>query len=194
MQDRGYCGGVATMDADRYRWVLPWILVAACAALCTARADASDDEDSTEQPEMPEFVDFERLERPNSPNHWLTAPSARIPELQADAPAPRFRVNAARLAEVWVDVVRRQPRTRILGVSEDRLQIEAEQRSAVFGFVDRISFRAVALGAAESTLLAYSRSRVGYWDLGVNRRRLSDWVGALQSALGEGPGSGGWPR
>lgn len=137
---------------------------------------------------MPDFIDFARLERPDSPNHWLIAPAAQAAERSAAVPAPVFRVAALRLAGAWVDVVRRQSRTRILGISEDGLQVEAEQRSAVFRFVDRISFRAVPLGAAESTLLAYSRSRVGYWDLGVNRRRLTAWVEALQSALRDGSG------
>jgi uncharacterized protein (DUF1499 family) len=63
------------------------------------------------------------------------------------------------------------------------LQIEAEQRSAVFGFVDRISARFVPLGADRSTLIAYSRSEVGYWDLGVNRSRLRDWLAMLPAKL-----------
>ena len=52
---------------------------------------------------------------------------------------------------------RSEPRTTILTVSPDGLQIEAQQRSAVFGFVDRISTRE----PIRSTLVAYSRSQVG---------------------------------
>lgn len=80
-------------------------------------------------------------------------------------------------------LIQQQPRTSIVGISDDRLQVEAEQRSAVFRFVDKISFRAVPLGADQSTFFAYSRSQVGYWDLGVNRRRLIGWTAALRYAV-----------
>jgi uncharacterized protein (DUF1499 family) len=53
----------------------------------------------------------------------------------------------------------------------------------VFGFVDRISCRAVPDGCDRSTLFAYSRSETGYWDLGVNRRRLRSWLAALEATV-----------
>jgi uncharacterized protein (DUF1499 family) len=81
-------------------------------------------------------------------------------------------------------VVESEPRTKILAVSPDGLQIEAEQRSAVFGFVDRISTRFIALEPIRSTLVAYSRSQVGYWDLGANRRRLQLWLAKLKAKAG----------
>jgi uncharacterized protein (DUF1499 family) len=138
-----------------------------------------------------EMLDFDTLQRPGSPNTWLIEPAAEAgwdpPE--PDAVAPTFELPAARLAEHWRDLVASQQRSRVLGVSADGLQVEAEQRSALFGFVDRISFRAVPLGQGRSTFAAYSRSGVGYWDLGVNRRRLQAWVAELTRAVGQGAAS-----
>jgi len=57
--------------------------------------------------------------------------------------------------------------------------VEAVQRSAIFGFVDRISSRVIAMSEHQSTLAVYSRSTVDYWDLGVNRRRVQEWVRSL---------------
>ncbi len=161
------------------------LLAAAVAAvpLLVACGEPPERTGAPESPGMTDFLDFATLERPDSPNHWLVGSRLPADAPAADAPAPTFDVPAAQLAAAWVGVVQRQPRTRILGVSEDGLQVEAEQRSAVFRFVDRVSFRAVALSSGRSSFLAYSRAQVGYWDLGVNRRRLDDWVGALRRTL-----------
>ena len=131
---------------------------------------------------MSGFLEFGALQRPTSPNHWLVAPTDADASLHPDATAPRFQLPAERLAQAWVEVVKQAPRSRIVGLSSDGLQVEAEQRSALFGFIDKVSFRAVAVNDESSTFFAYSRSKTGYWDFGVNGRRLSDWVEALQQA------------
>lgn len=125
------------------------------------------------------FTDFASLIPPDSPNAWVVAPVGVI-RGKADEEAPTFAVDAVRLAGAWRDVVAAEPRTTITAVSVDGLQIEAEQRSALFGFVDDISFRALPLAEGSSTLAVYSRSRVGYWDLGVNRSRVRSWLDRLQ--------------
>jgi uncharacterized protein (DUF1499 family) len=130
----------------------------------------------------PHFTDFSRLRLPSSPNCWLIAP-AGITRATPDEPAPDLEVPAERLAEVWVAVIKTKPRTQIIAISANGLQIEAEQRSVVFGFVDRISFKAIPLDAAHSTFAAYSRAQTGYWDLGVNRRRLRAWGAELRARL-----------
>lgn len=134
---------------------------------------------------MAEFTDFEALDRPDSPNNWLVAPASKRSTLNADAEADVFDVSASRLSELWREMVQGQPRSRVAAVSEDGLRVEAEQRSALFGFVDRVSFVAIPLDADRSTFIAYSRSQLGYWDLGVNRGRLTDWIEALRRAIGQ---------
>ena len=136
------------------------------------------------------FTDFRALHPPASPNTWLVAPPEMGPDngsAAANQAAPVFDVPAARLAQAWRCVVEAQPRTAILSVSPDGLQIEAQQKSAVFGFVDRISMRAIPLAPRRSTLIAYSRAMLGYWDFGVNRRRLQAWLKALRSELAVSP-------
>ena len=125
------------------------------------------------------LTDFDNLAVPTSPNTWLVAPAGFEPA-KPDAAAPVFELPAKRLAQAWISVVESEPRTKILAVSEDGLQIEAEQRSAVFGFLVRICTMCVTLQPTRSTLVAYSRSRVGYWDFGVNRSRLQRWLAKLQ--------------
>jgi uncharacterized protein (DUF1499 family) len=123
------------------------------------------------------------FERPSSPNAWLVAPVDFEPP--PDAVSPVFDYPAAAVARAWIAIVNAQPRTRIVGISPDGLQVEAEQQSAVFGFVDMIRVQVLPLTAERCTLVALSRARVGWWDLGVNRRRLRAWLEALQARLRE---------
>lgn len=65
------------------------------------------------------------------------------------------------------DVLLTMPGSRIVEESPGRLR--AEMRTRVFRFVDVLDFR---LDAASGVIHCRSESRLGYWDLGVNRRRL----------------------
>jgi uncharacterized protein (DUF1499 family) len=145
-----------------------------------ACADPSDRSEAMNTANAAHLTNFATLVRSSSPNSRLIAPVAAAAAVQADAVAPVLEVPAARLAEAWSTIVRAQPRTRVIAVSEDGLQVEAEQRTALFGFVDRISFRAVSVDAGRATFFVYSRSQTGSWDLGVNRRRLRRWLAALE--------------
>ena len=129
------------------------------------------------------YLDLATLKPPRMPNNWLVAPP-HVVAAQPDQAAPAFDHSASQVAQEWLAVIERQPRTAVLGVAGDGLQIEAEQRSAVFGFIDRISTRFVPLESGRSTVIAYSRSLVGLWDLGVNRSRLRRLLSELAEQLG----------
>ncbi len=72
-----------------------------------------------------------------------------------------------------------RPRTRI--VAEAAGYLHAECRSALFRFVDDLELR---LDDAAGVIHVRSASRLGRWDLGVNRRRVE----ALRAALAAQPG------
>jgi uncharacterized protein (DUF1499 family) len=128
------------------------------------------------------FVDWENLRPADSPNNWLLVP--RNGDLQhADEIAPVFAVAPHALANAWKAVIEDQPRTAIVAVSDDGLQIEAWQESSMFRFIDQISSRISSLSENKSTIAIYSRSTVGYWDLGVNKRRVRDWLEVLGNRI-----------
>ena len=58
---------------------------------------------------------------------------------------------------------------RVAVVEDANGHIRAEATSAVFRFVDDVEFR---LDPATRLIHVRSASRVGYWDFGVNRRRI----------------------
>lgn len=93
---------------------------------------------------------------------------------------PPFRL-AAPPAEAWRaarKAVSELPRTQIAQETGDYLH--AECRSAVFGFVDDLELH---LRPAEGIIAVRSASRLGYSDLGVNRRRVESLRASL-TALG----------
>ena len=69
--------------------------------------------------------------------------------------------------ERLVEIVRSMPRTTIVEQAEPVLR--AEFRSAVFRFVDDVH-----IVVLNDSIAFYSASRVGYSDMGVNRKRYED--------------------
>ena len=66
-------------------------------------------------------------------------------------------------------VIEAMPRARI--VREEPDYLHAELRSKVFGFVDDVEF---AIDEQNRRIDFRSASRVGYYDFGVNRKRMDD--------------------
>jgi uncharacterized protein (DUF1499 family) len=156
-----------------------WVSVAACDP--AGRGDARPSGTGTTDMKAASMLDFSSFERSGSPNSWLVGSPDKL-AATADEPAALYPMAAQDLAKAWLALIEAQPRTEIRAVSADGLQIEATQRSRVVGFVDDISVRAYPAGPEHSTFAAYSRSRIGYWDLGVNRSRLRDWIAGLPTA------------
>jgi len=71
------------------------------------------------------------------------------------------------------------PRTEI--VLEQGNHLKAAAKSRVFGFIDDLDF---IFDDQNKLVQVRSASRVGYWDMGVNRRRVAKLSGAFQEALG----------
>jgi uncharacterized protein (DUF1499 family) len=101
---------------------------------------------------------------PSSPNcvsSRSTDPHQAIDPLHYDIPADQA-------LECLKQILVSMKRTRI--VSEDKEILRVEFRS-ILGFVDDGEFH---LDRSDGVIHMRSASRVGYWDLGVNRRRLEE--------------------
>jgi len=115
-----------------------------------------------------------------TPNEVLAAPpgtTAAEPHIET-----RLRPETPRALLARFDAVARAaPRTRAIAGSVADGMLTYVQRSAVIGFPDYVTAKAVPAedGAA---LVVYSRSRYGHGDFGVNRARVERWLGALRGA------------
>ncbi len=121
-------------------------------------------------------VDPRAAAKPDSPNSWL------IRSVGGDAPAPEFAISPAELAEVVDAVILAQPRTQRLAGSVEDGHVTYVTRTQWMGYPDYVSVRVYAT-ATGSSLAVFSRSRFGQSDLGVNRKRLEEWMAAIDAAV-----------
>ena len=107
-------------------------------------------------------VDSDLPPCPASPN----CVSSRDPDPARRVDPIPFRGTPEEAREALEAVVRSLPRATIAASS--RIGIRAEFRS-LLGFVDDVEFR---IDGAAGVIHVRSASRTGYWDFGVNRRRV----------------------
>jgi uncharacterized protein (DUF1499 family) len=81
----------------------------------------------------------------------------------------RYAGTAEKARELLIEAVSGMKRARIVAAEER--YIHAEFTSALFRFVDDVEF---LLDSETKTIHVRSASRVGYSDLGVNRRRVEE--------------------
>lgn len=117
------------------------------------------------------------VERSTSPNDFLAALPG-MTEAPADVGAETYDETPRDLLARFDAVVRAQPRVEVIAGSVDDLMITYMQRSRYIGFPDYITVKAIPVGEGAS-LIVYSRSRYGRSDFGVNRKRVTEWLGAI---------------
>jgi uncharacterized protein (DUF1499 family) len=111
---------------------------------------------------------------PASPNCVST--EAADPDRRM-APLP-YRVDRLTSRALVLSIIESMPRTTVVTAGEHYLHVEF--RSAVFGFVDDVAF---VFDDTAEVIRFRSASRSGYWDLGVNRRRMHAIGEAYRNAL-----------
>ncbi|UEM18752.1 DUF1499 domain-containing protein [Skermanella mucosa] len=130
------------------------------------------------------LADFAAIERASTPNQFLVAPPGTTPKAAPDAESPVFPVPAERLRDAMLALAGEAPRTALLERSPDGMRMLLVQRSAVLRFPDYIDVAILPAGDGGSTVAIYSRSRFGYSDMGVNRRRVEAWLAELRRRVG----------
>jgi uncharacterized protein (DUF1499 family) len=79
----------------------------------------------------------------------------------------RYTGNLADARQKLINLLENSKRTRLISVETD--YIHAEFRSSIFNFVDDVEFY---LSSEDRIIHVRSASRAGYYDFGVNRRRV----------------------
>ena len=124
-------------------------------------------------------LSFANLERRSTPNDYLVCPPDHCARADSDHRAPVFELPASALTRAVRSIVADAPRTELF--YSDDTRIVAVQRTRVFRFPDRIDVEIIPLGLNRATLAIYSRARYGFYDFGVNRRRVEGWLNALDT-------------
>lgn len=79
----------------------------------------------------------------------------------------RYTGNLANARQKLIDLLENSKRTRLISVETD--YIHAEFRTLIFNFVDDVEFY---FSSEDRIIDVRSASRTGYYDFGVNRRRV----------------------
>ena len=134
-------------------------------------------------PFMMDSLAFESLVRPSSPNTYLVAPEGvcassvpdRITELMATEPAALFKlVQNIIAAEASWDISHSDAASGTIGfVATSKLMRYKDD-------IDILILPAEGT-STDSRLAIYSRSRVGYSDMGANRKRVLGLLDSLKS-------------
>jgi len=132
-------------------------------------------------------VDFETLSRRSSPNDALACPPG-LCKAAGDLTPPLFAINASDLREAMIKALASEPRLSLVHSDPTTLTDSYVQRSALMGFPDTIVVRFINQPEGRSTLAIYSRSQIGYGDMGVNRARIERWLAELKRQVSIPPG------
>jgi uncharacterized protein (DUF1499 family) len=133
-------------------------------------------------------MDIRTLAERSSSNDALACP-AGICAVPADFDSPAFAVPVEQLLTIAESVIGAEPRTKIVAKDMDMPQIVFVQRSRILQFPDTVWVQGVKSGTGSSVII-FSRSNYGDLDLGVNRRRVRDWLGKLTQRIETaGPGN-----
>jgi hypothetical protein len=128
----------------------------------------------------PAPIDLATLRLPSSPNAHLAAPAGTTAERHANLPVLDVAPDAA-----WAALLRvpaRMERVWLLAAWPDLRQAQWVARSRRMNFPDLINGGIVAVPGGVGLFL-YSRSLVGYADLGVNAQRVAAWADAFAQQL-----------
>ena len=132
---------------------------------------------------MNELTSLKSVERPAKPNTAYFVPYGVDTVSGPDAASPVFDVPAdtlfATAIELWSGL------TRVELVTRDDANRRAHfiAKTALMRFKDDISLEVVDLADGQSSVILYSASRVGYSDLGTNRKRVEQWLELLKERV-----------
>jgi uncharacterized protein (DUF1499 family) len=93
-------------------------------------------------------------------------------------------VPIEQLQVAWDEMLDEQPRLQLLRRDVTNTQIDYVQRTRFLRFPDLVTVRFVPVDDAHSTLAIYSRSVWGKGDMGVNRKRVGEWLARVQAKIG----------
>ena len=128
---------------------------------------------------MPDFIHFKSVKRPPKPNTCLAAPDDFCLAAATDFTPPVFEMSASDLFAKLNDVIDAERSWGKLEKDADALKLKFVATTGFMRFKDDIDVEVIPVDEGRSTLAVYSRSRVGYSDLGTNRKRVNDLIGRV---------------
>lgn len=134
---------------------------------------------------MTDFIDFAAIVRPAKPNTYLVAPAGYCDQARPDDVSPMFRVPPDQLFGAILAVIETMGSAQQLDQDPTAGAICFVDVTKVFRFKDDVDLRVLPTPDG-ATLAIYSRSRVGYSDMGANKKRVDGLLAAVHAATAAG--------
>ena len=125
--------------------------------------------------------DFSTFERPDRPNNWFVAPADFASKATPDATSPVFECPPDALFERIFAMIEACSdwKLRSSDVKQGRISFVATSKWLRFKDDIDILVQPVGDAAEKSTLVTYSRSRLGYSDFKANQKRVTALLAGL---------------
>ena len=127
-------------------------------------------------------VAFERLMRRSTPNDALACPPGECGSAEVDIRPPAFPMAAGALRRRVRAYLAAQGAD-LVGSDDTSLHDRFVCRTTLMRFPDTVDVEILPLDAEHATLAIYTRSQLGYYDFGVNLRRIRAILEALGPAV-----------
>lgn len=128
-------------------------------------------------------VDFARIRRTQAPHDALACPEGICGEARVDVVTPIYPVEGARLRQIVREVALSHPGAQLVYSARWEEADRFIVRSKLMRFPDTVNARVYGEGEGRSTLALYSRSQIGWSDMGVNEQRLRRWLDEIEARV-----------
>lgn len=127
-------------------------------------------------------VDFKHLELPNSPNYYWVCPVTYCNKAPSEH-APVFDVGKSKLQKIGDKILKAMPRMQLIKADTAESKFFYVQKSLVFRFPDYITIQYIDVSPQQSSVALLSRSKYGYYDFSVNKKRVQSILRQLQKGV-----------
>ena len=125
---------------------------------------------------MYKLINFKDLVLKNTRNQYLVLPKNFISKSKPNLFSPVFKCNVNELQSVFIEFINSQNRIRNIVLDKKNYKFSCIQFTRVFRFPDIIDFEFLSISIDYSSVAIYSRSRYGYYDFNVNKKRVMLWL------------------
>lgn len=125
---------------------------------------------------MTDFISFKSLKRPPKPNTCLAAPENHCLAAEPDFAAPELAMTGRGLFSKLSEIIASERSFGKIETDADALRIKFVATTGLMRFKDDVDIEVIALDHGRATFAIYSRSRVGYSDMGANRKRVGKLI------------------
>ncbi|NBT40625.1 MAG: DUF1499 domain-containing protein [Alphaproteobacteria bacterium] len=126
---------------------------------------------------------LQQIPRHNRPNYWVIT-SQSLTDLRRQEVRRAFDAKPDGLFGSVLALLTMSSGVRVTGLDVEQRIWYGQIRTPVCRFVDDLGFT-VWESDGISHYILYSKSRIGYWDLGANRRRLHKVMMRIESLYAE---------